>query len=135
MKYLEAILGFLTTIARLIFRAKGKHKPGQPVVDDTGHPGCPPSEYGSGLTWYVIPGQARDDRIVTSDTFPLKEKDYASNFSKYPPVAQRISAVPIIFSGAGKVSLILRVSPRPLPAPLPYSDGGQPGWPVSSTTG
>lgn len=27
MKYLEAILGFLTTIARLIFRAKGKHKP------------------------------------------------------------------------------------------------------------
>ncbi|WP_233567404.1 hypothetical protein [Parabacteroides sp. AM58-2XD] len=38
MKYLEAILGFLTTIARLIFRGKGKHKPGQPVVDDTGHP-------------------------------------------------------------------------------------------------
>ncbi len=45
MKYLEAILGFLTTIARLIFRAKGKHKPGQPVVDDTGHPGCPASVY------------------------------------------------------------------------------------------
>ena len=68
MKYLEAILGFLTTIARLIFRAKGKHKPGQPVVDDTGHPGCPPSEYGSGA------GSGRGDTLNIRETFPAPEK-------------------------------------------------------------
>ena len=68
MKYLEAILGFLTTIARLIFRGKGKHKPGQPVVDDTVHPGCPPSEYGSGA------GSDRGDTLNIRETFPAPEK-------------------------------------------------------------
>ena len=54
MKYLEAILGFLTTIARL--------------VDDTGHPGCPPSEYGSGA------GSGRGDTLNIRETFPAPEK-------------------------------------------------------------
>ena len=67
MKYLEAILGFLTTIARLIFRAKGKHKPGQPVVDDTGYPGCLPSEYGSGA------GSGRGDTLNIRETCPAPE--------------------------------------------------------------
>ena len=68
MKYLEAILGFLTTIARLIFRAKGKHKPGQPVVDDTGHPGCPPSEDGRGA------GSGQGDTLNIRETFQKKKK-------------------------------------------------------------
>ena len=69
MKYLEAILGFLTTIARLIFRAKGKHKPGQPVVTILGP--ClarPPSEYGSGA------GSGRGDTLNIRETFPAPEK-------------------------------------------------------------
>ena len=37
MKYLEAILGFLTTIARIIFRDKGKHKPDHPAIDNAGN--------------------------------------------------------------------------------------------------
>lgn len=36
MKYLEAILGFLTTIARILFRSKGKHKPDRPAIDNAG---------------------------------------------------------------------------------------------------
>ena len=43
MKYLEAILGFLTTIARIIFRGK-KHKPDRPAINNAGHSS---DEYGS----------------------------------------------------------------------------------------
>lgn len=68
MKYLEAILGFLTTIARLIFRGKRKHEPDQSVVDDPGNPGCPPPEYGSST------GSDRSDTLALRETLPAPEK-------------------------------------------------------------
>lgn len=68
MKYLDAILGFLTTIARLIFRGKRKHKPDQPVVDDPGNSGDQPTQYGSGA------GSHRGDTHALRETFPSPEK-------------------------------------------------------------
>ena len=68
MKYIEAILGFLTTIARLIFRGKRKHKPDQPMVDDTGDTSSQPSQYGSGI------GSYRSDSLPLRETFPAPEK-------------------------------------------------------------
>ena len=67
MKYLEAILGFLTTIARLIFRGKGKHKPGHPPTDDSGDSSGSPKEYGSS------PGSQRSDTLVASPNSPTTE--------------------------------------------------------------
>lgn len=67
MKYLEAILGFLTTIARLIFRGKRKHKPDQPVVDDPGDHCRSTKEYGSS------PGSDRSDSLYLRETFPNPE--------------------------------------------------------------
>lgn len=55
MKYLEAILGFLTTIARIIFRDKGKHKPDRPAIDNAGNPS---DEHGS------VAGSDRSDTVA-----------------------------------------------------------------------
>ncbi|WP_455640343.1 hypothetical protein [Parabacteroides sp.] len=55
MKYLEAILGFLTTIARIIFRGKGKHKPDRPAIDNAGNSS---DEHGSGA------GNCRGDTLT-----------------------------------------------------------------------
>lgn len=68
MKYLEAILGFLTTIARLFFRGKRKHKPGQPMADDTGDAGSDPSKYGNST------GRHRSHTDSIRETFPSTEK-------------------------------------------------------------
>lgn len=48
MKYLETILSFLTTIARLLFRGKRKHKPDQPMADDPGNSGIDPPQQRGG---------------------------------------------------------------------------------------
>lgn len=65
MKYLEVVLNFLTTIARLFFRSKRKHKPDQPVADD---PGNQPSQYGSGTGCY------RSDTVTFREMFPPPER-------------------------------------------------------------
>ena len=67
MKYLEAVLNFLTTIARMLFRGKGKHKPGYPPADDSGDTGGSPKEYGSS------PGSHRSDTLVSSPNSPTTE--------------------------------------------------------------
>ncbi|WP_455637978.1 hypothetical protein [Parabacteroides sp.] len=64
MKYLEAILGFLTTIARIIFRGKGKHKPNRPAIDNTGHSS---DEYGS------VAGSHRGDTLALPENSPSPE--------------------------------------------------------------
>ena len=64
MKYLEAILGFLTTIARIIFRGKGKHKPDRPATDNTGHSS---DEYGS------VAGSCRGDTLALPENCPSPE--------------------------------------------------------------
>lgn len=64
MKYLEAILGFLTTIARLFFRGKRKHKPGRPVADDSGDPA---DEHGS------VVGNHRNDTLALPKNIPSPE--------------------------------------------------------------
>lgn len=67
MKYLEAVLNFLTTIARMFFRGKGKHKPGYPPADDSGDTGSSPKEYGSS------PGSHRNDTLISSPNSPTTE--------------------------------------------------------------
>ena len=67
MKYLEVVLNFLTTIARLFFRVKRKHKPDQPVADDLGNPGIdPPRHRGS-------TGGYRSDTIDIQTNTPSPE--------------------------------------------------------------
>ena len=68
MKYLEAVLNFLTTIARMLFRGKGKHKPGYPPADDSGNTGGSPKEYGSS------PGSHRSDTLDLREIYPAPEK-------------------------------------------------------------
>lgn len=68
MKYLETILGFLTTIARLIFRGKRKHKLSQSVVDNAGHPGSEQPKHRSGS------GCDRSDTLDLRETYPSIEK-------------------------------------------------------------
>lgn len=68
MKYLEVILGFLTTIARLFFRGKRKHKSDQPVADDTGDAGSDPPEYGNST------GRHRSHIDSVRETFPSPDK-------------------------------------------------------------
>ena len=68
MKYLEAILRFLTTIAQLCFRGKRKHIPDRPLVDDPGHAGSEQPQHRSG------PGGYRSDSLDISETFPSPEK-------------------------------------------------------------
>lgn len=68
MKYLETILSFLTTIARMLFRGKGKHKPGCHPADGSRDTGSPPKEYGSS------PGGYRSDSLDLRETYPTPEK-------------------------------------------------------------
>ena len=67
MKYLETILNFLTTIARLFFRGKRKHKPDQPVADDPGNSGIDPPQHRSG------PGGYRSDTVDIQTNTPSPE--------------------------------------------------------------
>lgn len=64
MKYLEAILGFLTTIARILFRSKGKHKPDRPAIDNASDP---TDEHGS------VTGCHRGDTLTLQKEFPSSE--------------------------------------------------------------
>lgn len=68
MKYLETILSFLTTIARMLFRGKGKHKPGCHPADGSRDTGSPPKEYGSSSGGY------RSDSLDLRETYPTPEK-------------------------------------------------------------
>lgn len=67
MKYLETILQFLTTLARMIFRSKGKHKPGHPSADHSGDTGSAPKEHGSS------PGSHRSNSIVSPSNSPTTQ--------------------------------------------------------------
>lgn len=67
MKYLEAVLNFLTTLARLLFRGKRKHQPGYPPAEHRSNTGCAPKEHGSS------PGCHRSDTIVSSSNSPTPE--------------------------------------------------------------
>lgn len=67
MKYLETILSFLTTIARLFFRGKRKHKSDQSVVDDSSNSGIDPPQHRGGT------GGRRSDSIDLPKNTPSPE--------------------------------------------------------------
>ncbi|WP_293716839.1 hypothetical protein [uncultured Parabacteroides sp.] len=87
MKYLEAILGFLTTIARLFFRGKGKHKLVHSLADDSGNTGSSAEKYRSSTDCH------------RSDSLDLRET--------YPSSPQIMGGVLIVFAMGGYLLRIL----------------------------